>query len=225
MLLALLVGAVCLVAPVDGPVVAEYAPIGSYAGHWGIDYAAPSRSPVRAPASGRVTFAGTVAGMKTVTIEPVPGFKVSLSYLSSISVSSGATVQRGDVVARSGSPHGAEGVHLSTRIDGEYVDPESQLGCRETDITRALRLVAPPGPYARSRAHRDPRGDIRPDTHRSSPRRGDRSSRRRSRPGPLHPGGRPLAEDRRSLHHAGGHSGGDDDAGHRRDTRVRARSS
>ena len=169
MLLAIVLGAVCLVAPVDGEVVAEYAPVGRYAGHWGIDFEVAEGTAVRAPASGEVTFAGSVAGMRTVTIEPVPGFKVSLSYLSSISVRSGSTVRRGDVVGRSGAPHGAAGVHLSTRIDGEYVDPLGQLGCRETDITRALRLVAPPGPYARTRAHRDPRRDLRPHplrTHR-----------------------------------------------------------
>ena len=77
MLLAFAFSAVCLVAPVDGPVISEYAPVGSYGGHWGIDYAAAVGTSVRAPASGRVTFAGSVAGMRSVTIEPVPGFKVS----------------------------------------------------------------------------------------------------------------------------------------------------
>src|SRR5688572_20352627 len=125
MLLAFALSAVCLVAPVDGSVVAEYAPVGSYGGHWGIDYAAAAGSQVRAPASGRITFAGSVAGMRSVTIEPVPGFKVSLSYLSEIEQSSGSRVERGDVIGRSGSPHGVNGVHLSTRIDGEYVDPAS----------------------------------------------------------------------------------------------------
>jgi len=171
MLVGLVLSAVCLVAPVDGTIVGEYAPVGSYGGHWGIDYAVPSGTPVSAPVSGRVTFAGSVAGMRSVTIEPVPGFKVSLSYLSGVSVVSGDQVERGDVVGRAGSPHGGDGVHLSTRIEGEYVDPESQLGCRETDITRALRLVTPPGPYARQRAHRDLGRDLRPDPHRPSSRR------------------------------------------------------
>ena len=194
MLLAFALSAVCLVAPVDGPVLGEYAPIGSYGGHWGVDYAAAVGTSVRAPASGRVTFAGSVAGMRSVTIEPVPGFKVSLSYLSEIDVSSGALVDRGDVIGRSGSPHGVDGVHLSTRIDGEYVDPQSQLGCRDTDITRALRLVTPPGPYARQRAHRDPRRDLRPDSYRSSPRRGDGPVRSRPRPGVAHARRRPMAK-------------------------------
>lgn len=194
MLVGLVLSAVCLVAPVDGPMVGEFAPVGSYGGHWGIDYAVPSGTTVRSPASGRVTFAGSVAGMRSVTIEPVPGFKVSLSYLSEVSVASGDRVERGDVVGMAGSPHGAEGVHLSTRIDGEYVDPEAQLGCRDTDITRALRLVTPPGPYARQRAHRDLGRDLRPDTHRPSSRRGDRAPRGRPRPGAVHARRRAMAE-------------------------------
>ncbi len=79
MLTALVLGAICLVAPVDGPIVGEYAPVGEYAGHWGIDYGVDAGTDVLAPADGEVTFAGSVAGMRSVTIEPVPGFKVSVS--------------------------------------------------------------------------------------------------------------------------------------------------
>lgn len=149
MFAAFAVIAICLIPPVSGPVAAGYAPIGQYEGHWGIDYAAEAGEAVRAPASGSITFAGSVAGMTTLTIEPVPGYKVSLSYLSEIYVSRGAAVRRGQVVGRAGNPHGSPGVHMSTRISGSYVDPASLLGCRETDITRALWLVTPPRIYPR----------------------------------------------------------------------------
>jgi murein DD-endopeptidase MepM/ murein hydrolase activator NlpD len=194
MLAGLVLGAICLVAPVNGPIVGEYAPVGSYAGHWGVDYAVRAGTDVMAPVDGRVTFAGSVAGMRSVTIEPVPGFKVSVSYLSAITVRTGETVRRGQVVGRAGSPHGSDGVHLSTRIDGSYVDPESQLGCRDTDISRALRLVPPPGPYPRSRAHRHPRWELRPDTYRPPPRRGNGDGSSRPRPGGVHARRRPVAE-------------------------------
>ena len=36
------------VAPVRGPVVAGFAPVGSYGGHWGIDFGAVPGTPVRA---------------------------------------------------------------------------------------------------------------------------------------------------------------------------------
>ena len=186
--------AVCLVTPVDGPVSAEFAPIGQYGGHWGVDFAAPVGIPVRAPASGRVTFAGSVAGMLSVTIEPVPGFKVSVSYLSERSVRAGQYVTRGQVIGATGTPHGSPGAHLSVRIGGRYVDPGPRFGCVSTDISRALRLVTPPAPYPRRRAHRHPGWDLRSDPHRTPSRRGDRALSGEAGPGAIHTGGRAMAE-------------------------------
>ena len=188
------IAAICLVPPVDGPIVTPYSPIGQYGGHWGIDFEAHVGEPVHAPASGVVTFAGSVAGMKTITIQPVGGFKVSVSYLSDVGVSQGDYVRRGSPVGAAGVEDGVPGVHMSTRIDGQYVDPRSQLGCRSTDITRALRLVTPPQPYPRTRAHRNPRRNVRPDPHRSSARRRSRASSGRSRQDPLHAGRYTLAK-------------------------------
>lgn len=188
------IAVMCMSPPVSGAVVAPYAPIGQYGGHWGIDYAAIEGSVVRAPTSGLVTFSGSVAGMNTITIEPVPGFKVSVSYLESLAVSAGSRVTRGQVVARSGRPHGSPGVHLSTRINGTYVNPAPLLGCRSTDISRALRLVTPPQPYARKRANRNSRRDIRPDTRRSPARSRLRTPRSQARPGSDHAGGGSVAE-------------------------------
>jgi len=194
MLAVLAVTSVCLVAPVDGPIMSRYAPVGEYAGHWGVDFAAEVGEAVRSPASGLVTFAGSVAGMMTVTIEPVPGFKVSVSYLAEIGVGKGQRVERGQVIARAGSPHGRPGVHLSTRLGGTYVDPVTRLDCVETDITRALRLMTPPRPYPRSRANRDPRGDFRPHPHRPSPRGANGDASRRARSGVDHARRRSMAE-------------------------------
>ncbi|MGH3650749.1 MAG: murein hydrolase activator EnvC family protein [Acidimicrobiia bacterium] len=171
MFIAFAIAAVCLAPPVNGPVVAGYSPVGQYGGHWGVDFLGEVGDVVRAPLSGRVTFAGSVAGMKTITIEPVSGFKVSLSYLSEIRVASGSRISRGSTVALAGAPHGRPGVHLSTRIDGRYVDPASQMGCRDTDISRALRLVTPPRPYPRRRANWNSRRDLRPHPHRPPPHR------------------------------------------------------
>lgn len=149
MFVAYALSLVCLTAPADGPVVAPYAPVGEYEGHWGVDFAASVGEPVRSPVSGVITFAGSVAGMRTVTIEPFAGFKVSLSYLDSVEVSDGQRVERSQVVGRAGRPHGSPGVHLSTRIGGRYVDPALWLRCVAPDITRALRLVMAPRPYPR----------------------------------------------------------------------------
>ena len=58
--------------------------------------------------------------MLSVTIEPVPGYKVSVSYLAQLAVRAGHRVGRGEVIGVTGSPHGSTGAHLSLRIDGEY---------------------------------------------------------------------------------------------------------
>lgn len=164
------VAAICLLSPVDGPVIEAYSPSGQYGGHWGVDYQASMGDPVHSPASGIVTFAGSVAGMQTITIQPVTGFKVSVSFLSGIDVAAGDYVPRGLRIGWAGVEDGESGVHLSTRIEGRYVDPGTQMRCRSTEITRALRLVAPPQPYPRRRANRNPRWDLRSHPHRSPAR-------------------------------------------------------
>ena len=75
--------------PVTGEIIRGFAPAGRYAGHWGIDYATPFGSPVAAPYSGLVTFAGSVAGRLSVTIEHGGGLRSSLSYLSTVTVTRG----------------------------------------------------------------------------------------------------------------------------------------
>ena len=188
------IAAVCLSPPVNGDVTRHYSPAGQYSGHWGVDYEASVGEPVRAPASGVVTFAGSVAGMKTLTIEPLEGFKVSVSYLQTIQTHTGARVERGDVVGTAGAPHGVPGVHMSTRINGRYVNPTAWLGCARTDITRALRLLPPPQPYPRRRAHRNTRRDIRPDSRGPSPRSRMRTRPVRPRQGATRSRWQPMAE-------------------------------
>lgn len=189
----LFAAAVCISPPVAGPVVAQYAPVGQYGGHWGVDFAAGYGDTVSSPASGKVTFAGSVAGMKTVTIEPLPGLKISVSYLSQIDVAAGELVERGERIGLAGLAHGTASVHMSTRVNGTYVDPALWLGCRETDISRALRLVTPPQPYPRTRAHRNSWRNLRPDPYRPPPRGRNRPVRRAG-PDPVYAGWRSMAK-------------------------------
>ena len=197
---ALAIATICLLPPVNGPVIADYSPGSDYGGHWGVDYGAVLQEPVFAPVSGVVTFAGSVAGMRSVTIQPVVGFKVSVSYLSEIDVSAGDYVRRGLRIGRVGVEDGVSGVHLSTRIGGRYVDPATQMGCRSTEITRALRLVTPPQPYPRGRANRNPRRDLRSHPYRPPSRWGSCPLSGRLGQNSVHACGEPVAEVReRSL--------------------------
>jgi murein DD-endopeptidase MepM/ murein hydrolase activator NlpD len=116
-------------APVRGDVVRPFAPDGAYAGHWGVDFAVSQSTPVRASSPGSVTFAGSVAGMRTVTIDHGDELKTSYSYLSGVAVVAGSVVATGALLGWSGVDHGIEALHFSLRLDDEYRDPLPWLAC------------------------------------------------------------------------------------------------
>lgn len=127
--------------PVRGPVVAPFTATGPYAaGHRGIDIAAPPGTPVRAVAAGTVTFAGNVAGNRSVTVASAGGVEEHYSFLASISVASGDVVAVGDVLGTTGPGHpgvpDSANLHFGLEVDGAYVDPLPLLPRRH------VRLVA-----------------------------------------------------------------------------------
>lgn len=126
------------IQPTDGAVLRPYAPSGTYSGHWGVDLAAEPGISVRAPVSGVVSFVGSVAGVRSVTIRAESGLRFSVSSLRSISVTLGDTVRAGSPIGTSGFDHGLAAVHLSVRSGERYLDPMSL--CRPTTNGR-LRLV------------------------------------------------------------------------------------
>jgi murein DD-endopeptidase MepM/ murein hydrolase activator NlpD len=135
---------------VAGPVIRGFEPpLGPYgAGHRGIDIAAPFGTPFRAPAPGVISFAGTVAGHRFVSIDHGGGVVSSYSWVSQILVRKGDAVGRGTVVGLTGFGHpGADPphVHIGVRVDGVYVDPLSFLG--PPDLVSLIHL-APIGAVA-----------------------------------------------------------------------------
>jgi Peptidase family M23 len=128
--------------PADGPVLRPFV-LGddpyAAAQHRGVDVAAPAGAFVRAPASGTVSFAGTVpGGGRTVTIQTADGYSVTLVHLGAIAVVRGQAVVEGDGVGsagRSGDPEHAESyVHLGVRRTADpngYVDPLGLLPPRQ----------------------------------------------------------------------------------------------
>ena len=132
--------------PVDGPVLRPFS-LGDdpYAAgqHRGIDVAAASGSPVRAPVAGSVSFAGTVpGGGRTVTLLTEDGYAVTLVHLGGIATARGAPVVEGAVVGTIGPSGDAEHpqgyIHLGVRAADDpngYLDPLGLLPVRE---------VAPP---------------------------------------------------------------------------------
>ena len=121
--------------PVEGPVLQTFSfdRAHPYAAgqHRGIAIRGGEGEPVRAPASGVVTFAGTVpTNGKTLTIETPSGLAVSLTHLGSITVARNASVDEGaavGTVGASGTPEfDVPYVHLGVREaanDQGYLDP------------------------------------------------------------------------------------------------------
>mgnify|MGYP006287968155 FL=1 len=126
--------------PVGGPVTGVYGSQRILNGeprnpHWGIDIAASTGTPVRAPAGGIVTlthddmyFSGG-----TLLLDHGLGLSSAFLHLDEILVEPGERVERGDIIARVGDTGRATGPHLDWRIN---------LG--STRIDPALLLDGPP---------------------------------------------------------------------------------
>ena len=122
--------------PVDGAITSRFgwrtSPFPPFASefHAGVDFSAPSGTPVYSTLCGTVTFAGW---------SDLYGWQVSVTngnittlygHNSEIFVAEGAWMEVGQLLASSGStgrstaPH----VHYGISIDGQWVDPEAAFG-------------------------------------------------------------------------------------------------
>ncbi len=127
--------------PVDGIVTVPFDPGPGYEGHWGIDYEGDHDGLVEAAAGGTVIFSGRVVDNPVVTIDHGGGLWTSYSYLGYITVLTGEDVERGTVIGTVGDDTGHGDVHLSVRIDGEYIDPLRVMGCQARAPSAGLRLI------------------------------------------------------------------------------------
>ena len=104
----------------------------------GVDIGGRVGEAVRAPAGGRVEFAGPVAGVTWVSLLVAPGVTVTVGPLLDAQVAAGQRVRALAPVGRLGLGHGpalgpghrpahvpAHGMalHLGLRVDGVYLDP------------------------------------------------------------------------------------------------------
>lgn len=115
--------------PVRGTLVSPY---GQRWGrlHAGIDVAAPAGTPVVAAGSGRVVYAGSMSGYGLiVVIDHGGGIATAYAHNSSIGVSVGQSVGRGQTIAAVGCTGTCFGdhVHFEVRLGGSPVDPLGYL--------------------------------------------------------------------------------------------------
>jgi murein DD-endopeptidase MepM/ murein hydrolase activator NlpD len=108
--------------PTEGHVTSRFGPrtspfTGQPQHHTGIDIAAPPGTPIRAPADGVVTFAGTLPGYgNAVVLTHGFGFKTFYGHNQRNHVSKGQTVKRGQVIALVGSTGYSTGSHLHYEV-------------------------------------------------------------------------------------------------------------
>jgi murein DD-endopeptidase MepM/ murein hydrolase activator NlpD len=77
-----------------------------------------------------VAFAGTVGGSLFVSVDHADGVRTTYSWLSSVAVSRGEGVLRGQIVGTTSGGHpGVEPPHLhfGARIGDTYIDPMTLL--------------------------------------------------------------------------------------------------
>jgi murein DD-endopeptidase MepM/ murein hydrolase activator NlpD len=103
------------------PILKEYRP------HLGIDYAAPTGTPVQTIGDGRVIFAGPKRGAgDLVEIQHTNGYETYYLHLSRILVRSGQRVEQGQRIGLVGMTGLATGPHLDFRIErrGQFLNFE-----------------------------------------------------------------------------------------------------
>ena len=112
--------------------------------HLGVDYAAPTGTPVKSLGDGIVTFRGWQRGYgNTVIIRHANGVETQYAHLSRFakSLKKGSKVDKGQVVAYVGATGTATGPHLDFRVkkNGKFVNPSTLSGTRTQPVPQTLK--------------------------------------------------------------------------------------
>jgi murein DD-endopeptidase MepM/ murein hydrolase activator NlpD len=98
--------------------------------HKGVDYAAPTGTPIRAAGDGKVDFAGVKGGYgNVITIEHGAGISTVYGHMSRFAkgIHNGSRVSQGETIGYVGMTGAATGPHLhyEYRVNGEHKDPRT----------------------------------------------------------------------------------------------------
>ncbi|KAA0695005.1 M23 family peptidase [Halopseudomonas laoshanensis] len=99
--------------------------------HSGLDFAAPSGTPIKSPAEGKVILTGDYFfNGKTVFVDHGQGLISMFCHLSSIGVKVGDELDRGEVLGKVGATGRATGPHLhwNVSLNNARVDPAIFIG-------------------------------------------------------------------------------------------------
>lgn len=120
---------ISLIKPISGVLSSRYGDrSGRSKGHAGLDIAAPKGTPIKAAATGTVTFAAYNSSYGyLVRISHGNGYETWYGHCSELYVKSGQTVSAGDTIAAVGSTGNSTGphLHLEVRYNGGTVNPQN----------------------------------------------------------------------------------------------------
>ena len=125
-------GSVSLIQPVSGIISSRFGVRSSIrsSAHTGLDIATSRGTPIKAAASGTVTFSGWKGSYgNLLVISHADGVQTYYGHCSALYVSAGATVSQGQTVAAVGSTGNSTGphLHLEVRVNGVAYNPQNYL--------------------------------------------------------------------------------------------------
>jgi murein DD-endopeptidase MepM/ murein hydrolase activator NlpD len=124
-------GAVAFAWPVSGRVIADYGIEANGARNDGINIAAPMNAPIRAAASGTVTYSGNELKDygNLVLIKHADGYVTAYAHADRLLVSRGDFVAKGQVIGYAGQTGDVSSpqLHFEIRHDTQPVNPRSYL--------------------------------------------------------------------------------------------------
>ncbi|MEQ9153093.1 MAG: M23 family metallopeptidase [Parvibaculum sp.] len=132
--------------PATGPISGVFGSQRYYNGeprrpHYGVDVAAPTGTPIRAPAGGTVTLADGDMYFEggLVFLDHGQGVTSLMMHMSRVDVTAGARVEQGDVIGAVGGTGRATGPHLHWGVywRGAWLDPQLLVGAMEDAIAAA----------------------------------------------------------------------------------------
>ena len=121
-----------LIRPVSGTITSRFGVRSNIrsSSHTGLDIAAPTGTPVKAAASGTVTFSGWKGSYgNMLVISHGNGVQTYYGHCSKLYAKNGQTVSQGDVVASVGSTGNSTGphLHLEIRVNGTAYNPQNYI--------------------------------------------------------------------------------------------------
>ena len=128
--------------PVHGPVVRGFlAPVTPYGpGHFGVHFAVPPGTPVRAASAGMVSFVGKVNGVLYVVVRHPGDLRTTYGFLASTPVHDRDRVTQGQVLGTTRGPI----LHFGLRRGDEYLDPMQVFRPPRVELAPLDRPERPP---------------------------------------------------------------------------------